>query len=502
MRRLIFVVLLFAWWLIAAVLFCPHFAAAETYRVGPGETYEQLSSVPALGPGDIVEVMGGATYEGDVVFDFEWDGTEAMPIIVRGVPDAGGARPIISGGTNTIEVQGDHYVFENLDITGGSFRCFFHHAHAITIADTVVHDCPQHGILGADEDSGSLTLIRVEVHSSGEGDRNHQIYMATDESAHPGSVFRMEDCWIHDGNGGNNVKSRAERNEIYSNWIEGAFYHELELIGPDGADEGLAREDSDVVGNVFVKSGENAEFAVVRFGGDGTGQTHGRYRFVANTVLVAPGSGAAVFRLFDGLESVEMHDNVFFMQGGGGVNLLRDAEAVWASGDRIVGGSHNWVPNGSENVPTEWTDTIMGDDPGFTDVAAFDLRPVMTSPLVDQGIADPPTLPSAPFPNPLGTPSRSPAHGVGSVARATVGALDLGAYEFGTESPLSDGGVPRTDAGSVARRDGGAVGGDASTSIDDDEGCDCSASEPSSVAPIALVLLFLRRRLTAGRARR
>jgi len=37
---------------------------------------------------------------------------------------------------------------------------------------------------------------------------------------------------VHDGNGGNGVKSRAERNEIYYNWIEGSLYHELELIGP------------------------------------------------------------------------------------------------------------------------------------------------------------------------------------------------------------------------------------------------------------------------------
>ncbi len=49
----------------------------------------------------------------------------------------------------------------------------------------------------------------------------HQIYMATDESAHPGSVFRMQFCYMHDGAGGNNVKSRSERNEIYYNWIEG-----------------------------------------------------------------------------------------------------------------------------------------------------------------------------------------------------------------------------------------------------------------------------------------
>ena len=148
-------------------------------------------------------------------------------------------------------------MLENLDVSGGSSRCYYHHGHAIVMRDSVVHDCPRQGILGADNDSGSLTLERVEVFGSGGGDRDHQIYMATDEVAHPGSVFRMVGCYVHDGNGGNNVKSRAERNEIYYNWIEGGFYHELELIGPDpagGVPEGQAREDSDVVGNVLCQA--------------------------------------------------------------------------------------------------------------------------------------------------------------------------------------------------------------------------------------------------------
>jgi hypothetical protein len=43
--------------------------------------------------------------------------------------------------------------------------------------------------------------------------------MATDQTAYPGAVFRMQHSYVHDANGGNNVKSRAERNEIYYNWI-------------------------------------------------------------------------------------------------------------------------------------------------------------------------------------------------------------------------------------------------------------------------------------------
>ncbi len=107
-----------------------------------------------------------------------------------------------------------------------------HKADDVTLRDFAVHDRTNHGLLGHDEEACSLTLEYSEFYKNGEGDRHHQIYMATGEEMYPGSVFRMQYCFVYDGNGGNNVKSRAERNEIYYNWIEGAYYHNLELIGP------------------------------------------------------------------------------------------------------------------------------------------------------------------------------------------------------------------------------------------------------------------------------
>jgi hypothetical protein len=465
----------------------PAVAHAATYRVGTSAaaTYRQLTELPALGPGDVVEVEGGTDYAGDVVFDFDSDGTAAMPVIVRGLVDGGVTRPRLIGGRNTLELQGDHYVLENLDLSGGTARCLYHHADDITVRDSVVHDCPAQGILGADNDSGSLTLERVEVHHCGAGDSQHQIYMATDEVAHPGSVFRMQYCWLHDANGGNNVKSRAERNEIYSNWIEGAYYHELELIGPDpagGVGQEVAREDSDVVGNVLVKRGGNEGFSVVRFGGDATGQSEGRYRFAFNTVIVAPGAGAAVFRLFTRLESVEMHGNVFAMRGGGPVNLLHKIEAEWVRG-RLVAGTNNWVSTDSTNVPPEWTGTLTGADPGLVDIDSldtFDPSPASaTSPVVDTGLSPTPAFADSPFTGPLDVPSASPVHGTGSVARPVVGVIDRGAYELGSGPPPFDGGVtPPTDGGSTPRVDGGARadGGTGATTTPSDGGCGCRAA--------------------------
>jgi hypothetical protein len=397
--------------------------SALTYRVGNGQTYSGFSALPALKPGDVVEVNGDATYPPVIL---RAAGTATAKITVRGIR-VNGRRPVISGGTNTVDFEASHHlVFEGFDVTGGTSRCIFNHANDVTIRDTVVHDCPAHGILGADYDSGSLTLDHVEVHHCGLGDQKHPIYIATDEVAYPGSVFRMQHCYLHDNNGGHGVKSRAERNEIYYNWIEGSYYHELELVGPDGAPESLKREDSDVVGNVIRKAGIHPGAHTVRIGGDGTGMTHGRYRFVNNTFLLAASSGSAI-RVFDAAESIEAHNNVFYREGGGSIELVRTVEA---SPLPAVYGTHNWVMSGSNN-PTGWSGTVFGTTPGFTSMAALDLHPVPGAAILDQGQANPPTFSSHPFPTPLGTPAFEPARDASSTIprRSGADAIDIGGFE-------------------------------------------------------------------------
>jgi len=423
--------------------------SAETYQVGPGRTYETLQEVvDLLDPGDVVEVDPGYTYPGGVTFTRT--GTAQAPITIRGLK-SGDSRAVLSGGTNTVafttpwpyEPPGaDHYVFEGFEVTGGSSRCIYHQAGDLVIRDVVVHDCPAQGILGADQGSGSLTLERSEVYSCGAGSSQHQIYMSTDQVNRPGSVFRMQFCYLHDGNGGNNVKSRSERNEVYYNWIEGAYYHELELIGPDpwGVADGwtaeLKREDSDVVGNVLWKKGSNSDFSVTRVGGDGTGESDGRYRFVNNTIISGSGS---VFRIFDGIQSIEMHNNMFYRPGSGGPNLKRTVEADWATGAELIAGSNNWVEEGATNIPTQWTGTILGSDPGVVDLTSDDPRPTASGALVDQATSSPTGPPGYPFPSPLFPPAfHPPLDGTSALEpRVTVGsAIDIGAYEYGVEDIL------------------------------------------------------------------
>jgi len=385
-----------------------------------------------LDPGDVVEVDGDTTYPGGVVFTRP--GSPEQRITIRGIR-INGKRPVLAGSTNTVtfatpdvdspQQAASHYVFEGFEVTGGSFRCLYHQADDLTVRDVLVHDCPAHGILGADQGSGSCLLERVEVYGCGSGTSQHQIYMATDEVHHPGSVFRMQLCYLHDATGGNNVKSRAERNEIRYNWIEGALYHELELIGPDpggappGWSENLVREDSDVVGNVLW---QRNSFYVIRIGGDATGQSNGRYRFAHNTIL--PGT-SAVFRIFDGVQSVEMHSNVFHRVDGSAPNLVRQAEAEWTDGEQIAG-SNNWTTTGTSNVPARWIGTLAGTNPGFTDLASNDLTPAPGSPLLHAANPTPQTPASFPFPLPYLPPESHPRP---PDSRPFDCHADIGAYE-------------------------------------------------------------------------
>jgi len=415
---------------------------SATYQVGPQKTYTRIQDITSrVKAGDTVLVDGNAQYAGDVKFTASGTGTQ--PIVVKGVR-IGGKRPVISGGTNTVHFNNCHHlVFEGFEVTGGSSRGIFHQADSVVVRDVAVYDCPQQGVLGADVGSGSLTLEYCEVYRCGSGASRHQIYMTTDQVNFPGSVFRLQYCYIHDATGGNNVKSRSERNEIYYNWIEGAFYHELELIGPDpgGVDDGwtigLKREDSDVVGNVLLKkktaANNDSNFAVTRCGGDATGWTHGRYRFVNNTIIAG---SSAVFRLFDTLQSIEMHNNIFY-RSAGGVTIIRAAEGemAWSTGKAVYAGSNNWVVTGSTTIPKEWTGTITGANPGFSNVKENNFKLEGTSLCVNAGSEVCVSPSEFPFPNPLTKPTGIPPQSQQPIAeenclRTANGIIDIGAYEY------------------------------------------------------------------------
>lgn len=425
--------------------------AAKTLEVGPGKPYPSVQdTLKLIQPGDVVEVQGDHTYAGDVWFREAQAGKPGAPVTVRGVK-VNGKRPVLKGvGTQqyhdmVVLLNASHFVFEGFEIEGDGnpdHSGIVHKANDVTLRDVVVHGVGSHGLLGTDADSGSLLMDRCEFYGNGNGLYDHQIYMATDETAYPGSVFRMQGCYVHDGAGGNNVKSRAERNEIYANWIEGAVYHELDLIGPDGQNESLAREDSDVVGNVLIK---HSEWRIARIGGDGTGNTKGRYRFVNNTMILGEQSERAI-GMQQTVASVELHNNVVVRLGGKAGRLVTGSDLEGPPPTLV--GSHNWVQTGFTDVPAGFTDGFGGTDAGFTDLAKWDLRPKPGSPLLEKGTTATSLAAVAiasPLPLPLLVP---PARALGTDApRPTDATPDIGAFELGAGAPPGMGGSGGTAAG-------------------------------------------------------
>jgi hypothetical protein len=515
-------------------------ACAATYQVGRSRAYARLQDVTSLlNPGDTVEVDGNASYPSGVLL--EKDGTADQRITIRGVR-VDGKRPILSGTDRFgFEINADYVTVEGFEITGGITKAGIgQYGHEVRISDCLLHDFPNaHGILGYGTGTGNTTIEYTEIHHTGNTAPSagcHQIYMATDEHAHPGSVFRLQYCYIHDAVGNSDLKSRSERNEIYYNWLETPGFHDMDLYGIDPEDNEAVtpdtkREDSDVVGNIVVC---NPNYACARIGGDGTGNSKGRFRFVNNT-FIQTGAGD-IIRTFQDVETLEMYSNVVYnTSAGSSTRVLNDTDGSWVHGSRLVIGSNNFIPTGATNIPTQLAATVTGSSPGFANTASFNFTPATGSPLLNAGAASTPTVASYPFPNPLfppgGTPpSRAALPPGGATPRTSDGAIDIGAIEAadargaggagsgstgtggsnagggvggntpGTSGNATGGGGIVSNGGGTSGRGGGVAGSGGVTS--DSSGCGCRLIGPALSGRALWILLGLGVGLAWRRSRR
>ncbi len=90
---------------------CTHTGNGIDYPVGPGQRYASLADVPwtTLGAGDTVRIFWRSTpYREKILLSTR--GSKEQPIRICGVPNADGARPVLSGQDATTSPQ-----FKNLD---------------------------------------------------------------------------------------------------------------------------------------------------------------------------------------------------------------------------------------------------------------------------------------------------------------------------------------------------------------------------------------------------
>ena len=434
--------------------------AAAVYEIGPGKPYAQLSQVAnLLEPGDTVNVYANGTtpYNGVILRN---PGTSAAPITVHGVRDGSGRRPILSGqglidgDANIVVVfEAGYYEFDGFEITTTStdasqgpvvdFNPFLgpeNTTRDITVKDVYLHDCPSHGFLSSDDNSGSMYLSHIEIARCGGGLTHHSIYLTTgtDDAGLQNSVVRIEYSYIHDSHGGNDIKLRSRLNEVYYNWLETVpdnDYYDLQVIGPDDGTGGTESNprNSDIVGNVFI---QNDIYAAVTLGGDGTGTSFGQYRLVNNTFVVNGANRPAVSSRFQ-IRSAEFENNVFANLTSGGIRIFLEQDGPnWLDTPRPLTGKSNWVA-ASSTVPPEFQSTIVGsgNDPGFTNLAGLNLRPALGSSLINSGTSTPVPPPGYTFPLPFVLPTFEPPVQQAKLTadpRTVSGPIDLGAFEAST----------------------------------------------------------------------
>lgn len=451
------------------LLLVPSLASAQL-RVGPGETYTTIAAAAAAATdGDTVEIVAG-TYNEEVV----WTQND---LTIRGV----GGRPVIDmtgraltrqGGKGIFIIDGADVTIENIELVGASVPdqngagIRWQGGGMLTVRNCVFRD-NENGILGGNAADNVALIENNEFIGNGRGDVGftHQIYINSIDTL----TFRGN--WSHSiagglGDSGHLVKTRARRNFILYNRLtaeDGPASYELQI--PQG---GTAY----VIGNLIEQSTSTDNNNVISIGGDGTQWPEQRVFIVNNTI-------------------VNRLDRGTFINAQPAVGLDIVNNLVIGPGTLLSGGT---VMRMEGNL-------MEATDASLVDGAGYDWHLAAGSAAVNAGVD----------PGSDGATSLVPAfeytHPMGTVARTSVGTIDVGAYELGSAGadagPGTDAGGTGTDGGTPAPDapglDGGTSSGtDGGTSAGSSGGCGCRAGsgQPSGLFFVAALLAgaLLRRR--------
>jgi hypothetical protein len=243
-------------------------------------------------------------------------------------------------------------------------------------------------------------------------DREHHSYIEAAGVVYQYNRYRN----MRAGAFGGALKDRSAGTVVRYNWIEGGA-RALDLVE---AEESFAMlgglpeyRSTWVYGNVINLRGEDSASAV-HYGGDsGVVGTYrkGTLYFYGNTVVYRVDRSdryhSTIFDVETNAETARIWNNVFHVQSetaGADPTFL-----FMARGEGVHRFGVNLVSPDIEDVrdPVEWGETFEGtitgwsnriespgNDPGFTDLATDDFRPVPSSAAVDAGTASPVKLPA------------------------------------------------------------------------------------------------------------
>ncbi len=432
----------------------------NVYNVGPGQDYATPNEVPweALAPSSLVQIhYSDEPYHTKFVINTV--ATEADPLVVVGIPNASGERPVITGDNastrqelnywnesrSVVKIGGSNlpsddlvpawvYV-ESLEIRSGHPDYFFTDdsgnsdiyadnaasihvevgAH-ITIRDCELHDSGN-GLFSGSQTS-DLLIARNHIHGNGVlgSQYHHNNYTESVGITFEGNHFGP----LRPGAGGNNLKDRSAGLVVRYNWIEGGS-RELDLVDTDNANvrDDARYNDTWVYGNVLVEPEDNGNSQILHYGGD-SGDTDwyrkGTLHFYNNTIVSERAGNTTLVRLSSSEESADMRNNIVAVQGT--LGLVSEHGDLDLQGNWLQAGWRPSIEGATGSVQD--SGTLSGDDAGFVDLAGHDFTLESDAACVDAG-GD--LAPGAP---PLDRQIASP--GV-LMARPDDGALDCGALE-------------------------------------------------------------------------
>lgn len=328
------------------------------HRVGVGQRYAALADLPALRPGDVVELHPGTHRGGWKLHD---SGTALRPLVIRGV---GAARPVLDAsgqvldgiGANAravLQVHGANVVVEHLTISNGrngrnaaGIRCV--DAQAITIRDCRIRDCDQ----GIDAVADRVLIEDNDIGPVGTAMNNgycHLLHLG-------GGAATVRGNLLHDATHGQALMSGNRSLVLEANRISGCADGEITFLDP-GRERSITMRGNLLVGEPRVV-GNNRVRTIALHGPSG-----GDLLLEHNTLVAAdPG---VVFLL----------DERCPMRVTTNGNLFAGARRIAQSGGTHLRGRGNQIP-ADVIVPHGLDGTIAApaNDPGFTDPAAGDYR--------------------------------------------------------------------------------------------------------------------------------
>ena len=294
-------------------------ATGRVLHVGPRRAITRIGvAAQEAGDGDVIEIDPG-DYVADVAI---WDRAE---LTIRG---AGNRVRLLAAGAHAEGkaiwvIRRGRITIENIEFIGARVPdnngAGIRHEGGQLIVRRCGFRNNQNGILTGSDPKSTLEVESSEFGYNGAGDGlSHGIYVGAIAS------FRLSGSYVHHGNVGHLVKTRARHNRIEYNRLSdeagGRSSYELEF--PNG---GVA----EVVGNIIQQGAGTRNSVIVSYGAEGYGGRSNSLSFVHNTLVNDEVRGGTFLRVAPGAVAVVLRNNLWVGRG----KIDASAQAV-ASGDR------------------------------------------------------------------------------------------------------------------------------------------------------------------------